>query len=147
MIIDKLLSPAIKLPLAGLVVGTTTVGTVMDFGAPRNQGLFATAFRPGWDINVRGATAGAAATLSLILVTDDNAALTSPTTLLTIGVQALAALVKFDEVAVLPNTNLWERYVAWRVIVGGFVFTGGTLSIEYAANIRNYRAYPAQGNQ
>lgn len=146
MIIDKLLSPAVKLQLSTLSVATATVGTVMDWGAARNHGLIGKAFGPGWDINVRGATSGGAATASLILVTDDNVGLSSATTLFTIGVTTLANLVKFDQFVKLPETNLWERYVAWRIIVGTAVFTGGTLSIEYVADARNWRGYPSQGN-
>jgi len=55
-------------------------------------------------------------------------------------------LVTYDLWVPLPNVTTWERYVGWRATVGTAVFTGGTLSIEYAANNRNYRAYPAQGN-
>lgn len=147
MIIDKLLSPAIDLALTTLTVSTQTIGTVMDWGTARNHGLMSNAYGPGWDINVRSATSGGAATLSLILVTDDNAALSSPTTLFTIPATALASLVKFDQFVQVPDTNLFERYVAWRAVVATAVFTGGTLSIEYAAQARAWRAYPSQGNR
>lgn len=148
MIIDKLLSPSIKQPLAtALPVGTTLLGSVMDWGAARNHGLAAKPYGPAWDVNVRGATSGGAATLSLVLVTDDNVALSSPTTLFTIPATALASLVKFDQLVQLPDTDLFERYVAWRAVVGTAIFTGGTLSIEYVADSRRWRAYPAQGNK
>lgn len=147
MIIDKLLSPAILLPLSGLTVSTQVIGSVMDWGTARNQGLLAQPYGPGFDINVRNATSGGAATLTLQLVTDDNAALSSPTVLFTTSALALAALAKYDNWVPLPETDSWERYVAWRAIVGTAVFTGGTLSIEYVADKRNWRAYPAQGNQ
>lgn len=154
MIVDKLLSPAIKLALSTLTVSTQTLippgngqSGVMDLGAARNIGLLSTPYGPGWDINVRGATSGGAATLSLILVTDDNAALSSPTTIYTVPVTALGSLNKFDLFVPIPDSNLFERFIAWRAIVGGAVFTGGTLSVEFAANVRNYRAYPAQGNR
>lgn len=147
MIIDKLLSPAVKLPLSTFTVATHTLGTVMDWGTARNQGLLARPYGPGFDINVRGATSGGAATATLLLVTDDNAALSSATTLWTSGSIALASLVKYDNFIPLPETDLWERYVAWRLTVGTAVFTGGTLSIEYVADERNWRGYPAQGNR
>jgi hypothetical protein len=101
----------------------------------------------GWEINVRGATSAGAATANLLLVTDDNAALSSATTLWSSGVTTLANLVKYDMFVPTPDTNLWERYVGWRIVVGTAVFTGGTISIEYTANFRNWRAYPAQGNR
>ena len=147
MIIDKLLSPVIKAPLSALTVSTQLAGTVMDFGAARNNGLLANTYGPGWDINVRGATSGGASTLGLQLVTDDNAALSSPTILWAATGITLANLAKYDLFLQPPNTNLWERFVAFRLIVGTAVFTGGTISIEFAANNRNWRAYPAQGNR
>lgn len=154
MIIDKLLSPAIKAALSGFTVSTTTLippgsgqSGVMDMGAARNHGLASKPYGPGWDINFRGATSAGAATASLILVTDDNAALSSPTTLFTMPVTALASLVKYDQFVPMPDTNLYERYLAWRLIVGTAVFTGGTLSIEFMADVRNWRAYPSQGNR
>jgi hypothetical protein len=119
----------------------------MDWGAARNHGLLSKPYGPAWDINVRGATSGGAATLSLILVTDDNAALSSPTTLFTVPATALASLVKFDQLVPLPETDLYERYVAWRAVVGTAIFTGGTISINYVADARRWRAYPAQGNK
>lgn len=147
MIIDKLLSPAIKTALTTFTVSTQVVGKVMDFGSARNQGLLATPYGPGWDINVRGATSGGASTLGLQLVTDDNAALSTPTVLWTVTGITLANLNKYDLFVPVPEGDNWERYVAFRAIVGTAVFTGGTLSIEYTAGKRNWRAYPAQGNR
>lgn len=147
MIIDKLLSPAILLKLNTFTVATQVVGSVMDFGSVRNQGLLATPYGPGWDINVRGATSGGASTMALQLVTDDNSALSSPTILWSISAVTLANLNKYDNFLPVPESDLWERYVAFRAIVGTAVFTGGTLSIEYAAGKRNWKGYPAQGNR
>lgn len=147
MIIDKLLSPAILLPLSGFTVSTQVIGDVMDWGAERNQGLLSTPYGPGFDINVRDATSGGAATLGLQLVTDDNEALSSATVLWTVTGIALASLDEYDLFVPLPETDTWERYVAWRAIVGTAVYTGGTISIEYVANRRAWRGYPSQGNQ
>lgn len=154
MIIDKLLSPAIRLPLSGLAVATailTPPGSgqsgIMDFQVARNNGLIFSPFGPAWDINVRGATSGGAATLTLNLLTSAAANMSSPVTLFTTGALALAALNKFDREVIIPDTDQWLRYVAWQVTVGTAVFTGGTLSIEFAEQMRKYRAYPAQGNR
>lgn len=146
MIIDKLLSPAILFDLTDLSVATATLGDVMDFGVARNNGLLATPYGPGWDINVDGATSGGAATARLLLVTDDNEALSSATTLWDSGVVALADFANYREFVPPPSNDLWERWVAWRITVGTAVFTGGTLSIQYAANKRQWRDYPSQGN-
>lgn len=147
MIIDKLMSPAILLKLSTLTVSTQVLGEVKDLGAPRNNGLLATPYGPGWEINVRGATSGGAATMNLQLVTDDNVALSSPFVLWTSGVIALADLNKYDLFVPVPASDKWERFFAFRAIVGAAVFTGGTISTEYTAGNRNWRAYPAQGNR
>lgn len=154
MIIDKLLSPAIKVALSGFAVATTTLvppgsgqAGVMDLGIARNQGLLAKPYGPGWDINFRGGTSGGAATAQLLLVTDDNAALSSATTLYTSAVFTLANTVKTDLFVPIQDSDLFERYIAWRLVVGTAVFTGGTLSIEFGADTRRFRAYPSQGNR
>ncbi len=147
MIIDKLLSPAIGKALTSFTVSTQVIGSVMDFSDARNLGLLATPYGPGWDINVRDATSEAAATLGLQLVTDDNSSLSTPTVIWTQTGIALASLTKFDLFLPIPSSDLWERYVAFRAIVGTAVYTGGTISIEYTANNRNWRGYPAQGNR
>jgi hypothetical protein len=147
MIIDKLLSPAIDTTLVGLTVATHVLGTVMDFGAPRNHGLLSKTFGPGWDINGRGATSAGAATATLTLVTDDNAALSSAVTLYTSPTFTLAQMVKMDLWVPVPETDAWERYVAWRIAVGTAVFTAGTISIEMAADERNWRGYPSVNNR
>ena len=147
MIIDKLLSPAIELALSTLTVSTQTLGTVMDMGAARNHGLAVKPYGPGWRIASRGATSGGAATATFALVTDDNAALGTPTTLYTSPTYTLAQMVNTTLIVPIPDSDAYERYLAWRVIVGAFAFTGGTLSVEYAADMRRWRAYPAQGNR
>lgn len=154
MIVDKLLSPAYKVALSGFAVATTTLvlpgsgqAGVMDLGAARNHGLLAKSFGPGWEINFRGGTSGGAATAQLILVTDDNAALSSATTLFSSPVFTLAQTVKGDLFVPVPDSDLFERYLAWRLVVGTAVFTGGTLSVDFVADTRRYRAYPAQGNR
>lgn len=153
MIIDKIMSPAIKTALSGYTVSTQTVGGatgVFDTaptGLGRNHGLLAKAYGPGWRLAGRGATSGGAATAQFFLVTDDNAALSSPATLFTSNVYSLANMVKMDLFVPLLDSDSYERYLAWRIAVGTAVFTGGTLSIEYVADNRRWRAYPAQGNR
>lgn len=154
MIIDKLLSPAIRLALSTLTVSTQTLvppgsgqSGVIDLQAARNNGLLGKPYGPGWDINVRGATSGGAATLNLQLITSAAANLSSPVTLFSTGVQALAALNKYDNFLTLPDSDAYLRYIAWQAVVGTAVFTGGTLSIEFTSDMRRWRAYPSQGNR
>lgn len=153
MIIDKIMSPAIKTLLSTYTVSTQTVGGaggVYDMGPTglgRNQGLLAKPFGPGWRLASRGATSGGAATAQFALVTDDNAALSSAVTIFTSALYTLANMVKMDLFVPVPDSDAYERYIAWRLTVGTAVFTGGTLSIEYVADNRRWRAYPAQGNR
>lgn len=154
MIIDKLLSPAIRLALSTLTVSTQTLvppgsgqSGVMDLQSARSNGLLAKPYGPGWDVNVRGATSGGAATLALNLITSAAPNLSSPVTLFSIPAQALAALNKFDQFVPLPDSDAYLRYIAWQAVVGTAVFTGGTLSIEFVSDMRRYRGYPSQGNR
>lgn len=151
MIIDQTLSPAIKTLLSAYAVSTQIVGgasKVFDFGVARNNGLVGKSFSGhGWEINGRGATSGGAATATLTLVTDDNAALSSPTVLYTSPTFTLAQMVKMDLFVPMPDTDLFERYVAWRIAVATAVFTGGTLSVEYVADKRSWRGYPSTTNR
>lgn len=148
MIIDKLLSPAINVALTTLTTSAATIGSVMDFGADRNNGLIATTYGPGWVVTVNGATSGGASTLNLSLVTSDSASLTSPTTLWSVSAIPLADVQGRGKqfFVPVPSTNDWKRYVAFRGNAGTAVFTGGELSIEFTADFRNWRAYDAVSN-
>lgn len=147
MIIDRLLSTA-KVALTGLNTSTqvTLNSPVLDFGVPANQGLMAASDGPGFVITIKGGTSGGASTLTLRLVTDDNVDLASPTVLETIGPIALADTVDNQIIVPIPATDAWERFAAWQAIAGTAVFTGGTVEVNYVANIRQWRAYPAQDN-
>lgn len=150
MIIDWTLSPAIKTALSTYTVSTQTVGgtaKAFDMGAARNHGLAVKPYGPGFRLASRGATSGGAATATFLLTTDDNTAMSSPVTLFTSATYTLANMVKMDLFVPMPDTDAYERYLAWRITVGTAVFTGGTLSIEYLADNRRWRAYPAQGNR
>jgi len=148
MIIDKLLSPAIGKALSTFTVTTQVIGEIMDWGADRNQGLLAKPYGPGYSLLALGADSAAdTATLNLQLVTDSDSTLGSAVVLWSSGVKTVANLAEYMEFVPIPDTDLWERYVAWRAVVGTQVFTAGTLSIEYVGDKRRWRGYPAQGNQ
>lgn len=148
MIVDKLLSPATPQLLASLTVSTQLLGAVMDFGSIRDQGLLATPYGPGWAIDVNGGTSAGAATLQLQLVTDDNVALSTPTVLWTGPAWTLAntAGVGQDIWLQVPDLPNYERFIAFRAIVGTAVFTAGNLNVEYVANKRRWKGYPSVKN-
>lgn len=148
MFIDKLLSPAISKALSSFTVSTQVIGSVMDFGEARNNGLLANTYGPGWVVTVKGATSGGASTINVQLVTDNVVGLASPTVLWQSGVLALTD-VDNDGVQYfipVPDTDNWEQFVAFRAVVGTAVFTGGTIDIEFVADKRKWRAYPATNN-
>lgn len=148
MIVDKLLSPVTPQLLSALTVSTQVLGAVMDFSSIRDQGLLATPYGPGWAIDLNGGTSGGAATLQLQLVTDDNIALSSPTILWTGTNYTLAQTAGAGQDVWLPLPDLtnYERYIAFRAIVGTAVFTAGLLNIEYVANKRRWKGYPSVKN-
>lgn len=146
MIIDKLMSPAIGVALSGFTVSTQTVGTVLDLGADRNQGLIVNGYGPGWVVTIKDATSGGAATLTLSLITSAASNLGTPTTLWTGTALALATLADDGTqfFVGVPDSDDWLRYAAFRATVGTAVYTAGTISIEYVADARRWRAYPAE---
>lgn len=146
MIIDKLMSPAVNGLLTQFGTGARTlIGTAIDLKVPANQGLIATTYGPGFVITLDKATSGGSATLTLDLVTSDVAALTSPEVLWTGAAIALAAMVGAGTQLFLPvpDSNAYKRYIGFRGQAGTAAFTAGEISIEYVANNRNWRAYPA----
>lgn len=147
-IVDKLLSPATPVLLNTLTVSTQLLGTVLDFGVARENGLLATPYGPGWQIGVKNGTSGGAATLTLQLVTDDNLALSSPTILWTGPVWALANTAGIGQSIFLPMPDVanYERFLAFRAVVGTAVFTGGEVNVEYVANKRRWKGYPSVKN-
>lgn len=145
MIIDKLMSTNDGVALSGLSVGNNTLKT-LDLGAARNNGLFVNSNRPGWVVTIKGGTSEGAATIALAVLTDDNSSLSSPTTLYTSATLALATVAGTGTQFFIPvpASDSWERYCGLRAIVGTAVFTGGTIEVEYVADARNWRAYPAE---
>ena len=47
----------------------------------------------------------------------------------------------------MPNSDSYERYLAIQATVGTAVFTGGTVEVEYVADYRQWRAYPAEAGR
>lgn len=148
MIVDKHLSPATPVLLSTLTVSTQLLGTVLDFGGIRDQGLLATPYGPGWQIGVKGGTSGGAATLAVSLVTDDNASFSTPTVLYTGPTWALADTAGAGKLIwlPLPDVTNYERFIAFRAIVGTATFTGGEINVEFVANKRRYKGYPSVKN-
>lgn len=149
MIIDKLLSPAIKVLLSSFTASANQlVGASMDFGIARNNGLLSLSDGPGWLVSLKGATSAGASTAQVRLVTSASADLSSPTVLWTSASFALADIAGVGKQlwVEVPDTDEWKQFVGFQITVGSAVFTGGTISAQFAANKRKFRAYKAQGN-
>lgn len=149
MFIDKLMSPAIDVALSTFTVSSNQlVGVSLDLGELRNQGLIAATYGPGWVVTAKGATSEGASTGTLSLVTSAAANLGTPTVLWTGPTWALADIAgKGKQLFIpVPEGDNWLRYAGFQITVGTAVYTGGDLSIEYVADSRKWRAYPAQGN-
>lgn len=147
MLIDSLMSPARKLALNTGAAGNYDLGPAIDLDVARNNGVFSgQTVDPGFLLTVTtAATSGGAATLNVQLLTDDNAAMSSPVVLGEFGVKALAALTLGAQFFLeLPDTNLFERYIRFRQVTGVAAFTAGAVSVEFIANRRNWRAYPSK---
>lgn len=122
--------------------GTFVLGDSIDLGAAGlNVG-------PGSDVYLvittdQAATSGGAATATFNLVTDDNSALSSPTTLLSSQAFTIAQLAagRVIYAAQLPNSLNYERYLGVSQTTGTAAFTGGRISAFLTAEPSAWRAY------
>lgn len=148
MITDQLMSSPANKALADLTVSTQSLA-VLDLGAARNHGLFVGPSRPGFAVTIKGATSGGAATIAIVLKTDDNTAMSSATTLHTSATLALAAVAGKGTQFFIPMPESWsyEKYLAIQATVGTAVFTGGTVEVDYVADYRKWRAYPGENGR
>lgn len=147
MLIDSLMSPARKLAFNLGAAGNYDFGPAIDLDVARNNGVFpAQSVEPGFLLTITTtATSGGAATANFQLLTDDNAAMSSPVVIGEFGVKPLAELaVGKQHFLRLPDTNLFERYIRFRQVTGVAAFTAGAASLEFLANRRNWRAYPSK---
>lgn len=90
------------------------------------------------------ATSGGAATLQLSLLTDDNAAMSSPVALLSSPVFALASLVVGAPLLVveLPISDSVERFLGIRQTTGTAAFTAGAVNVFLTNTPPARFAYP-----
>ncbi len=149
MFIDKLMSPAIDVALSTFTVSSNQlVGVSLDLGELRNQGLIASTYGPGWVVTIKGATSEGAATIALRLVTSAAANLGTPTVLWSGTAIALATIAgKGTQFFIpVPESDAWLRYAGFQATVAVDTYDTGDISIEYVADSRKWRAYPAQGN-
>lgn len=89
-------------------------------------------------------TAGGAATLTPSLVTDDNSALSSPTTLRTYDLIAVATLAAgYQLFLALPINAAFERYIALTYTVATGPMTAGTITAGLIKGLQQRKLYPS----
>lgn len=143
MITDKLATLADAVALNTGAAGNYTIGDVIDLGAAQQlndpEKLFLVIVM---DVT---ATSGGSATAAFALLTDDNAAMSSPTVIWQGNAIAVASLVAGYRYAVvpIPRGANFERYIGLRQVTGTAAFTAGAvnafLTHDVPANL--WRAY------
>jgi hypothetical protein len=141
MISDKLATFADGTSLNTGAAGDYVIGDQVDLGA--NYQL--------WDVDDlyfvitvdTTATSGGSATLAVSLVTDDNAALASPTKVFTTVATAVASLAAGTVLAKveIPKGVAWERYIGIVQTTGTAAFTAGKINAFLTMVPTNYRAF------
>jgi hypothetical protein len=143
MIIDKLTTLADSLALNTGAAGAYIIGDQIDvakaFELWDTEEIYVVA-RMATDATSSTSTA----TLVLDLVTDDNAALSSPTVVVSSGgARAVPALTRGTTLfaAKLPKGFASERYLGVRQTTGTQAFTAGSVDVFFTPNISTWRAF------
>lgn len=125
--------------------GSYLIGDVIDLGAST----------PGRDLGGdqalylvvqvdTAATSGGSATLQVNLVTDDNASLSSPTTLVSSAAIPVASLTAGRVVMAvqLPmEGTAYERYIGIQQVTGTAAFTAGKVNAFLTEDVARWKAY------
>src|SRR3990172_6375049 len=126
---------------AQAVTADTISTNVIDLGsAGQNIGV-------GEDIylvvSIQTTIAGPGDTLDVILVTDDNAGIASPTAILTLGTFPAESVAGTRFVVKLPISDLYERYLAVRFDPNGAGdLSAGNIDAFLTKDIHAFTAYP-----
>ena len=123
--------------------GNYLIGDVIPLGVARNVGADSELYLV---ITVDTlATSGGAATLAIDLITDDNAAMSSPAVIATVvPVTALAALTQGAILCRLnlPSSDLYEAFIGLRQTTGVAAFTAGKINAFLTQTAPARRSYP-----
>jgi len=112
---------------------------VVDFNVIRDLGAGENLY---WHILMIEIPAGTGTTLEFRLVTDDNASLTTPATILSSGAIAKATLVaKYKLTFVLPRSAAWERYVGVNYVGDNTFATTGKVSSWLSMGEQDNKVY------
>lgn len=92
-------------------------------------------------VDVAMTDSGSDSTVAVTLVTDDNASLSSKTTVQTIGTFAATSAAGSRFIAKLQPSALYERYIGVTYTVAGGDLSTGSFTAFLTKNIDAYRAY------
>lgn len=90
------------------------------------------------------ATSGGSATLQVNLVTDDNASLSSPTTVVSSAAVAVASLTAGTTVMAVQipmEGTAYERYLGIQQVTGTAAFTAGKVNAFLTMDVARWKAY------
>lgn len=122
--------------------GSYLIGDVVDLGVARDLGGdMATYLMITVDTT---ATSGGAATGQFNLVTDDNASLTSPTTLVSSKAWTVATMTAGTVLMAvqLPlEGTAYERYIGIQQVTGTAAFTAGKVNAFLTTDVARWKAY------
>lgn len=124
--------------------GSYLIGDVVDLGVARDLGGdMATYLMITVDTT---ATSGGSATGQFNLVTDDNASLTSPTTLVSSKAWTVATMTAgtvLMAVQLPMEGTAYERYIGIQQVTGTAAFTAGKVNAFLTEDVARWKAYDA----
>ena len=122
--------------------GNYLIGDVVDLGVARDLGGDMAVYLV---ITVdTAATSGGSATGQFNLVTDDNASLTSPTTLVSSKAWTVATMTAGTVLMAIQlplEGTLYERYIGIQQVTGTAAFTAGKVNAFITEDVARWKAY------
>lgn len=142
MILDERNEFADAVALNTGAAGSYLIGDVIDLSIGRDLGGDRAVYLV---VTVdTAATSGGSATLQINLVTDDNAGLSSPTTVVSSAAVPVASLTAGKTVMAvqLPmEGTAYERYLGIQQVTGTAAFTAGKVNAFLTMDVARWKAY------
>lgn len=94
-----------------------------------------------WHILIEEAFTGTGTTTDFRLVTDDNASLSTPATLISTGAIAKATLVAKYEIKLVVPRGAWERYIGVNYVSDNTMQTTGKATSWLSMGVQDNKVY------
>lgn len=141
MILDELLEFCDATALNTGAAGDYVIGDVVDLGVAGRDIGNGEPLEFVVQVDTT-ATSGGAATLAISLATDDNAAMASPTKIVTVPAVAVASLTAGTTLCRLKlPAGTYERYIGVVQTTGTAAFTAGKVNAFLTPAAANWKAY------